>query len=720
VKGPANDVATPLLKPAELPTVPSRPSSGKMVVAADPATSELAAGLVVSGLVKSAELNAVLARFRHLTLTVEDLLAELARAGLLTHYQASALAQAQPADLCVGDYVVTDMMGESPRATVYRAVHRTKKTPVVIKVSSSQDTPVEDLRAAARLKHARLAPILEVAEQGDVVCQVMPYFKEGDLGRQCRKLGRLSVAEAVEHVKGAAEGMHFASKKGLVHGGLGTANLLLDDKGHSLVSDLGWAKVRRYKKPGGSMDLRSSSTAGLPEGNDLAAPELFDNDRVPDQTSDVYSLGATLFFLLTGIPPKWDKERGAVPELKDFVQDLPAGLQYVFSRMVAHNRAQRYATYKQVYWALNDPAAAEANDQKPVVDEEKPPEPKKVPFYKQPTGGAALTFLAVLAVVGGVLGIRTFLGAEFTVWDWGRVGIVAALAALVFRFKWILFTVSQQFPILVGALGGLLWAIVYTGLDLPAADLMGDLGRNAVKAISKSEANPAGCLILFGLFAGTFAGAMSYRGAVFMSSGAFMPVLAMAIFISGYEIKAPEDSAYEDDAEGQQYIKDAHYARAIAYYDKVIRGDPKRAGAYFHRGRAYQGLGDTEKARLDFGMAIQLRPKNPEGFAHRGDVYRSEKNYLRAYDDYRASLELDRSQRDVRIKRGEMLLEMDDLGAALADFNDALVANDRDPTLYLIRAKALEKLGRITEARADRELAQKLISEINKSDQSSP
>jgi tetratricopeptide (TPR) repeat protein len=519
------------------------------------------------------------------------------------------------------------------------------------------------------------------------------------------------VGEALAHIRGAAEGLEFAAQKGLSHGALGPTNLLLDAKGNVLISDLGWAGVRSYAVTEEN-DLRSSSSTGLPEGNDLVAPELIGGGQPPDQASDVYSLGATLFFLISGMPPKWDKRRGTVPALSEFARDLPAGLQHVFARMIAHDRTERYATLADALQALADPAAAEAADYVPPPVEAPPP-PTVVPFYKQPGGGAVITFIVVFGLIAATLGVMTALGSQFTPWDWGRGAIVAAMAALVFQVKRMLLDVSMQMPILVGALSGFLWAIIYYALSLPAADLMADLCYITVGLATGAEVDPGACLVGFGLLSGIFAGAMSYRGAVFMGSGAYLPVMAMAIFISGYEIQVAEDLAFENDDEGLKHIKDGEYRKAIAFYNKIINGNPKRAGAFFHRGRAHDGIGDTEQALKDFETAIKLRPKNPEGFSRRGDVYRKEKDYRKAYDDYRASLELDRNQPKVQAKRGEVLLEMGETEDALADFNDAIVANDRDPTVYINRAKALEKMGKVTQAKADREKAKALFEELS-------
>jgi serine/threonine protein kinase len=103
--------------------------------------------------------------------------------------------------------------------------------------------------------------------------------------------------------------------------------------------------------PEGYEEERSAASMGEMQREDLLAPEIFTGHK-PDVQTDIYSLGATLAYLLVGVPMRLDKSlekaAGTVPNIKEYVRNTPIAVQKVFKRMVAKDRAARYKDYAQV------------------------------------------------------------------------------------------------------------------------------------------------------------------------------------------------------------------------------------------------------------------------------------------------------------------------------------------------------------------------------------
>jgi eukaryotic-like serine/threonine-protein kinase len=223
----------------------------------------------------------------------------LVAAGLLTKFQADRLLAGRTDGFQLGPYVVQDEVGRGPMGRVYRAQHRTMNRAVAVKVLSSELTNTaaareafgREVRAAAQLNHPNIVTAYDANDFGERSYLVLEFVDGPNLDALVRERGPLPVAEACELVRQAALGLEHAHARGMTHRGVKPANLLVTRPSKSAsgpvvkIADFGISKM---------------SAAGDP---DYVAPEQTHNRTATDHRTDLYSLGAVLYFLLTGRPP---------------------------------------------------------------------------------------------------------------------------------------------------------------------------------------------------------------------------------------------------------------------------------------------------------------------------------------------------------------------------------------------------------------------------------
>ena len=202
------------------------------------------------------------------------------------------------------DYEILAELGRGGMGVVYKARQRSLERPVALKLMIQGDFASESDRArfrgeaeaAAKLDHPRIAPVYEVG-----TCDGLPYFTmrfvEGQTLAQRLANGPLRAREAAEILAPVADAIHYAHERGVLHRDLKPSNILLDGSGTPQVADFGLAK----RLEGGRTITRSGDILGSPS---YMPPEQAAGSRGRlGPHSDVYSLGAVLYHMLTGRPP---------------------------------------------------------------------------------------------------------------------------------------------------------------------------------------------------------------------------------------------------------------------------------------------------------------------------------------------------------------------------------------------------------------------------------
>jgi serine/threonine protein kinase len=326
---------------------------------------EFLRNLIDSTLLSEEEIVAALEPLGQTALESCELAERLIAAGKLTRFQADALRKRRFEELVIGNYQVLDRLGAGAMGTVYKARHRRMKRVVALKLLSREIAKSaklvlrfqREVEAVARLNHPNIvmAHDADEAEAGHFL--VMEFVNGRDLATEVQLRGRLPLAEAVDCIIQAARGLGYAHEQGVIHRDIKPANLLRDVTGVVKVADLGLARFNdAFGRP--AEEMSALTQAGTIMGTvDFMSPEQALGLTNIDHRADIYSLGCTLYFLLTGQPP-YDgsslmavllKHREApIPSLSATRSDVPKALERIFERMMAKKPEDRPVSLSEV------------------------------------------------------------------------------------------------------------------------------------------------------------------------------------------------------------------------------------------------------------------------------------------------------------------------------------------------------------------------------------
>ena len=271
--------------------------------------------------------------------------------------------------LTIGQYRLEELVGRGGMGDVYRAENLVLKRTEALKfvrsrLSASPEAIKrfrEEIESTAKLLHPNIVTVFNAGEFEGRPYMVMEFLEGWTVHEFVRRrlelASPLSVQEAVDIVVQAAKGLQFAHKNGFVHRDVKPGNLWITPNKSVKVLDLGLAIATT---PGSD-----SHIVGTP---DFMSPEQCFPDSVPSTRSDIYSLGCTLFYILTGQVPfggeeystpekKMEAQREqALQPLSSYRKDVPARIQKVLNRMTAKSINDRYASMSDVIDALTTPS----------------------------------------------------------------------------------------------------------------------------------------------------------------------------------------------------------------------------------------------------------------------------------------------------------------------------------------------------------------------------
>ena len=325
--------------------------------------------LLASGVVPSDECESYrrCAMEQQITPDAERIAADLVKTKNLTPYQAKTLLEDHGHALTFDDYLILDLIGEGGMGQVYKACHRRLKRIVALKVLRPSDRDDDqairrferEMEAVAKLSHPNIVVAHDAGWQQGVHYLVMEFVAGQDLKELVCERGPLPVEVAVSFVLQAARGLAYAHAQGVIHRDMKPANLLVDDLGNIKILDLGLARLSTRVFNDSDDGLTAS---GMLMGTvDYMAPEQALDTKTADARSDVYSLGCTFFYLLSGkrlydgdtVSKRLLAHReDPIPALSVFRPDAPSALVRVFERMIAKCPSERFQSMEEVADAI--------------------------------------------------------------------------------------------------------------------------------------------------------------------------------------------------------------------------------------------------------------------------------------------------------------------------------------------------------------------------------
>jgi serine/threonine protein kinase/formylglycine-generating enzyme required for sulfatase activity len=271
-------------------------------------------------------------------------------------------------------YEIKRKLGQGGMGVVYLAHNRMMGRDEVLKVMGQHlmgypgalERFMREIRSVARLHHSNIVTAYHATQIGQSLLFAMEYVDGHDLSELVKTKGRLPVAQACLFTYQAALGLQHAHEEGLIHRDLKPNNLILSRKGEKAtvkILDFGLAKAARE-----GIEAELSSSGPSLTGPNAAlgtpaymAPEQITDAATVDIRADIYSLGGTLYFLLTGRPPFLAKTQyelfqahiSRIPDPLNLVRpDVPQQLAALVAKMLAKDPAERFQTPGEAAQAL--------------------------------------------------------------------------------------------------------------------------------------------------------------------------------------------------------------------------------------------------------------------------------------------------------------------------------------------------------------------------------
>lgn len=332
--------------------------------------TQLVAALCEHQLLEPFQLDLLTFKLRPRFDKARPLAEELARRGWLTAYQIEQILQGHARDLVVGPYHIQDRLGQGGVSQVFRAVHTFKRTVAALKILRPEHRDNLDalnqfrmeMRAVMQLNHPNIIKAVDVNPTSAAHFFALEYIEGTDLAKLIEQARPLPVAQGCDYIRQTALGLQHAYERGLVHRDVKPSNLVITEKGTQVkILDMGLARMEWLPKEDTAVTPITRSKTVVMGTPDYMAPEQATDPETADIRADIYSLGCTLYHVLTGRPPFPDcslaqkllRHQQAEPSpVEEQRADLTAALPVVVRKMMAKRPEDRYQTPAAVAAAL--------------------------------------------------------------------------------------------------------------------------------------------------------------------------------------------------------------------------------------------------------------------------------------------------------------------------------------------------------------------------------
>lgn len=328
-----------------------------------------------SNLVTGDVLNRLIADLRSQGADVDNsrsLADHLVERKLLTRWQADKLLQGKHKGFFLGRYRLLKLLGKGGMSSVYLAEHVLMRRQCAIKVLPTKrvnDTSYlgrfhREAQAVASLDHPNIIKAYDVDKESEKDTEIHFLVMEFVDGRSLQEIvqqdGPLDFQTAADFIRQSANGLAHAHEAGMVHRDIKPGNLLLDRNQVVKLLDMGLA---RFFNDADEESLTVAHDEKVLGTADYLAPEQALDSHSVDARADIYSLGCTFYFLLTGHPPFTEgtlaqrlmsHQTRQPPPVTDDRPDMPRDLEAILTKMMAKKRENRYQKAAEVVEALTD------------------------------------------------------------------------------------------------------------------------------------------------------------------------------------------------------------------------------------------------------------------------------------------------------------------------------------------------------------------------------
>jgi len=284
----------------------------------------------------------------------------LVDAGKLTKYQAELILAGRTDGFVLGQYRILESLGRGGMGRVFKAVHQTMGRFVALKILSPRLMQTErarelfqrEVKNAGKLHHPNIVTAYDAHITGERNYLVMEFVDGPNLSQLVKEQGPLPIEQACEYIRQTAIGLDYAHQMGLIHRDVKPSNLLVQQTmaGPQVkILDFGLTLATAGDNTLGESSVTPTNVVlGTP---DYVSPEQARNQYSVDGRSDLYSLGCTFYFLLTGEPPfvggtsqeKIEKHWNAAPvSVQTKRPDVPEPVAAIVHKLLAKNAKWRY------------------------------------------------------------------------------------------------------------------------------------------------------------------------------------------------------------------------------------------------------------------------------------------------------------------------------------------------------------------------------------------
>ncbi len=559
-----------------------------------------------------------------------------------------------------GRYELKNKIGSGGMGCVFLATDTRMKCQVVVKEMFNMSVDPEEnaymekrfqeeARTLFKLKHPYLPKVTDFFTENNNMYMIMEYVEGENFETviEKRKNNQISIVEFNAWMGESIDILSYLHnlEPPVIHRDIKPANLMLTSKGKVFLVDFG---VARSIGEGTKTHTRVGTFG-------FASPEHYSGRFT--LASDIYSLGATFHYLLSGDDPQ-GRDPFDYPPLSKFRPDIPYSLQNIFDKMLARNKNDRYENLQEVKKDFEEYLSGTKK-----IDNKKTEDiPRKTGEMKQAkeTGDMEDEMNISTIPVMETIPPERIPRVE----EKGKVGRTRKVSEDV------------------------------VGHPEKAAD---------TKKIPKKSNAPIFIVIALLLIAGGFFGLKD----LFKSPANPTPVVIETktpetkptakptpdsridepLVVASPEKPTNEGNAASSVEEGDRQLKLGNYDQAIKFYNEALKYDGKFIPAFLGKAKALGKKKDYELAYEEITKAIEIDPNNPEIYITRGDISDGKGNIGIALDDYDKAVSVGPKNVTAYIKRGKANVKMTFMDKALEDFNTALKLDPENGKAYIARGE---------------------------------